>query len=179
MLVQLDTRQLSAEVAAAQAALAEAQADLHDLRDGAIPEQIAADQAQVAAARGSLQQAVGSVTPADVAAARATLDQARAKLATLQGAPNGDALASAKAALAEAQANLARQRSALSAAKEQANRAVERQRFASGPGHLCPGATRPAARDRRRPRPAHGRAADRLGQGELPECRRYRRARYA
>jgi RND family efflux transporter MFP subunit len=126
VLVQLDTRQLSAEVAAAQAALAQAQADLQGLRDGATPEQIAAAKAQVAAAQGALQQTAGSVTAADVAAARATLDQARAKLATLQGAPNGDALATAQAALAEAQANLDRQRSALSAAKEQANRAVER-----------------------------------------------------
>lgn len=125
VLVQLDIRRLVAAVTAAQAVLAQAQADLQGLKDGATPAEVAAAQAQVAAAQGTLLQTTGSVTAADLQAARATADQARALLATLQGAPNGDALTRAQADLAEAAANLDRQRSALSAAKEQANRAIE------------------------------------------------------
>src|SRR5581483_9447658 len=100
-LIKLDTRRLAAEVAAAEAGLAQAQADLQGLKDGATPEQIAAAKAQVAAARGALLQTTGSVTAADLQAARAGLDEARARLATLEGAPNRDALARAQAALGE------------------------------------------------------------------------------
>lgn len=125
VLVQLETRRLEAELAAAEAALAQAQADLQGLKDGATPEQIAAAQAQVAAAQGQLLQATGSVTAADLRAARAGVDEARARLATLQGRPNPDALTRAEAAVAGAQADFDRQRSALSAAKEQAVRNVE------------------------------------------------------
>ena len=124
-LVQLETRRLQAEVVAAQAGLAQAQADLQGLKDGATPEQIAAAKAQLAAAQGQLQQTAGSVTAADLRAARASVDEARARLAALQGRPNADALARAEAAATAAQASLDRQRSALSAAKEQASRTVE------------------------------------------------------
>lgn len=124
-LVQLDTRRLQAEFAAADAALAQAQADLQGLKDGATPEELAAAKAQVAAAQGLLRQTNGSVTPADVRAAQAAVDEARARMATLEGAPSSDALTRAQAALAEAQANLDQQRSALATAKEQANRAIE------------------------------------------------------
>ncbi|MEN9938588.1 MAG: hypothetical protein RLZZ387_5167 [Chloroflexota bacterium] len=123
-LVRLETRQLEAEFAQARAVLAEAQADLQGVRDGATPEQIAAAQAQVAVAQGSLLQTEGSVTDADLRAARATVDEARARLATLQGSPNQDALTSARSTLAEAQATLDRQRAALSAAKTDAERLV-------------------------------------------------------
>ncbi|MBK9711377.1 MAG: efflux RND transporter periplasmic adaptor subunit [Kouleothrix sp.] len=124
-LLRLDTRRLAAEVTAAEAVLAQAQADLQGLKDGATPEQVAAARAQVAAAQGALRQTEGGVTSADLRAARAQVDQAHAVLATLEGTPNGDALARSQASLAEARANLDRQRSALSAAKEQANRTVE------------------------------------------------------
>jgi RND family efflux transporter MFP subunit len=124
-LVKLDARRLAAEVAAAEAALKQAQADLQGLWNGATPEEIAAARAQVAAAQGSLRQTEGSVTAQDLAAARAEVDEARARLATLQGKPNADTLTRAQSALAEAQANLDRQRTTLSAAKEQANRTVE------------------------------------------------------
>jgi HlyD family secretion protein len=124
-LVRLDARRLAAEVTAAEAALAQANADLQALKDGATPEQIAAARAEVAAAQGSLRQTEGSVTAADLQAARAEIDEARARLATLQGNPNTDTLTRDRSALTEAQANLDRQRSALSAAKEQADRAVE------------------------------------------------------
>lgn len=124
-LVQLETRRLDAEVAASEAALAQAQADLQGLKDGATPDQIAAARAQLAAAQGALRQTTGSVTSADISAARASVDEARARLAAVTGSPNSDALTNAQTALAQAQANLERQRSTLSAAKEQANRAIE------------------------------------------------------
>lgn len=124
-LVRLETRQLDAEVASAAAALAQAQADLQGLLDGATEAEIAAARAQVDAARGALRQVQGSVTEADIRAAEQRVVEARARLATLEGAPNPDALTQAEAALAQAQANLDRQRSELSAAKEQARRAVE------------------------------------------------------
>ncbi len=124
-LVQLDAGQRTVEVAVAQATLAQAQADLQGLNDGATAEQVAAARAQVAAAQGALQQTQGSVTSSDIAAARAQLDEARARVATLTGKPNSDALARAEAAAVQAQATLDQQRSALSAAKEQARQNVE------------------------------------------------------
>jgi HlyD family secretion protein len=123
-LVKLETGRLDAQLAQAQAALAEAQADFRNLTDGATPEQIAAAEAQVAAARGALQQTQGSVTDADIRAARASVDEAHARLAALQGSPNNDTLTSARSAVAEAQAALDQQRSALAAAKLDAERRV-------------------------------------------------------
>jgi HlyD family secretion protein len=124
-LIQVDARQATAEVAAAQAALAQAEADLQGLNEGSTAQEIAAAEAQVAAAQGALQQTQGSVTSSDIAAARAQLDEARARLASLTGRPNADALARAQASATQAQAELDRQRSALSAAKEQSRQAVE------------------------------------------------------
>ena len=123
-LVRLEARQLEAELAQARAGLAEAQADLQGIRDGATAEQIAAAEAQVAVARGTLQQTQGSVTSADVRAAQAALEEARARMAALQGSPNPDDLTAARSSLAEAQADLARQAAALSAAKTDAERRV-------------------------------------------------------
>lgn len=126
-LVQLETRRLSAEVAAANAALAQAAATLRGLKDGATTEQIAAARAQVAAAQGTLTQTQGSVTAADIQAARATLDQARAHLAILEGGPKNEDLTRARTALTTAQAALEQQRAALSASKEQADKTVEQR----------------------------------------------------
>ena len=127
VLVRLDTRALQAQVAAAEATLAQAQADLQGLKDGATPEEIAAARAQVDSVQGALRQTAGSVTPADLTAARAEIDEARARLAALEGKPNTDALTRAQAALADARATLDRQRVELSALKEQANRAIEQR----------------------------------------------------
>lgn len=124
-LVQLEMRQLAAEVGAAQAALAQAEASLQGLKDGATPEQIAGAEAQVASAQGGLRQTQGSVTAADVRAARLQVEEARARLATLQGAPNPDAFARAQAAVTESQATLDRQRTSLSAAKVDAEKQIE------------------------------------------------------
>jgi len=123
-LIRLDNREAMAQVASARAALAQAEADLKQLQEGATPEEIAQARAQVEAARGALVQISGSVTEADIAAARARVDEARARLSALQGAPNTDQLTAARSALTEAQAALERQRSALSAAKLDAERQV-------------------------------------------------------
>ncbi len=124
-LVELEQRQKIVEVAAAQAALAEANADLQALNVGATSEQIAAARAQVAAAQGALLQIQGSVTSSDIVAARAQVDEARAQLTSLTGSPNRDSATRAQTALTQAQANLDRQRSSLSATKEQARQNVE------------------------------------------------------
>ncbi len=123
-LIRLDNREAMAQVASARAALAQAEADLKQLQEGATPEEIAQARAQVEAARAALVQTTGSVTEADIAAARARVDEARARLSALQGAPNNDQLTAARSALTEAQAALERQRSALSAAKLDAERQV-------------------------------------------------------
>ncbi|NJN16850.1 MAG: efflux RND transporter periplasmic adaptor subunit [Oscillochloris sp.] len=124
-LIQLDARQLNAELTAAQANLAVAEADLLAVREGATPEQIAEAEAQVAAAQGSLAQTESSVTGADIAAARAGVDEARVRLAELERGPKSDAVTRATTAVEEARAELERQRSALTAAKEQARIRVE------------------------------------------------------
>jgi HlyD family secretion protein len=123
-LVELDARQLTAELAAAQANLAVAQADLQALRDGATSEQIAEAQAQVQAAQSNLTQTQGSVTGADLQSARAQLEQARAALAKLEAGPQSDERARAQSALIDARAELDRQRSTLAAAKEDARAAI-------------------------------------------------------
>lgn len=124
-LIELDDRQLAASVAAAEANLQVAQADLLALREGATPEQIAEGQAQIRAAQSSLTQTQGSVTAADIEAARATLEEARARVAELEAGPKVDERGRSERALAEARAELDRQREALAAAKEQARRDIE------------------------------------------------------
>jgi HlyD family secretion protein len=126
-LLVLDTRQLATELAAAEAAVAVAEADLLAFQEGATAEQLAAAQAQVAAAQGSLAQTQAGVTAADVAAARAGLEEARAALAVLEAGPRSAERTRAQTALDQARANLERQRTTLSAAKLNADVAVEQR----------------------------------------------------
>jgi RND family efflux transporter MFP subunit len=124
-LITLDTRRLAADVAAAEAALAQAQADLQGITEGATPEEIAAARAQVEVAQGSLTQTRGSVTSADVRAAQAAIAEARARVAELEAGPGREVRTAAETTRTQAQANLDQQRAALSADKEQARRTVE------------------------------------------------------
>lgn len=124
-LIALDSRQLAAEVAAAQANLAAAQADLAGVSERATPAQIAAAQADVAAAQGSLTETQGRVTAADLQAARAAVEEARAKLAALEAGPKSDERTRAEADLAEARADLEFNRSLLASDKEAARVLVE------------------------------------------------------
>lgn len=127
VLLAIDNRQLAAEVAAAEAGLAVAEADLMAVREGATPEQIAEAQAQVRAASGVLAQTQGSVTQADIVAARAAVAEAQARVAKLEAGPKNDERVRAAGTLDEARAELERQRSALAAAKEQARVNVEQR----------------------------------------------------
>jgi RND family efflux transporter MFP subunit len=124
-LVQLDTRQLEAAVRAAEAGLAQAQADIAALREGATPEDLAAAEAQVAAAQGALTQTQGGVTRQDMAAAQAAVAEARERLAVLEAGPKSTSVQSAQAALSQAQATLQGQRDSLSAAKTSAQLTME------------------------------------------------------
>ncbi len=126
-LLRLDDRQLRADVAAAEAAVALAQADLQALRERATPEQQAEAAALVAAARANLGQIQASVTPADIAAAQAAVAEANARLQTLLAGPTTEQRVRAETALAQAQAELERQRELLSAAKSEALARVEAQ----------------------------------------------------
>jgi HlyD family secretion protein len=119
-LARLDARELSIQVAQAQAGLAQAQASYQKLLAGATPAEIAAAEAQLEGARGQLRQAEGSVSPADLRAAEAQLAQAQAQLARLTAGPKTSDLQVAEAQLAQAQAQLETQRDQLSAAKTNA-----------------------------------------------------------
>jgi RND family efflux transporter MFP subunit len=124
-LVRLETRQLEAEVTAAQAVLDQARADLQDLKDGATAEQIAAAEAQVAAAQGSLRETQGSVAAPDVRAAQLAVAEARARLALVTGNPDANEVEFLRAALAQAQINLETDRTTLANTKVEAERVIE------------------------------------------------------
>lgn len=124
-LIQLDDRQIRAAAAAAEANLAQAQADLQGLKDGATAEEIAAARAQVAAAQGTLRETQGRVTGEDTQAAQRAVEEARARLAKLEAGPKSEDVARAQAALDQARANLEQQRSTLASAKEAARTAIE------------------------------------------------------
>lgn len=126
-LLRLDDRQLRADVAAAEAAVALAQADVQALRERATPEQRAEAEALVAAAQAGLAQTQASVTPADVAAAQAAVEEARARLQKLLEGPASEQRVRAETALTQAKAELDRQRELLSAAKSDALARVEAQ----------------------------------------------------
>jgi HlyD family secretion protein len=87
VLARLDTGQLALQVEQAEAALAQAQAGLAQLRDQPTPEQVAeaeanleAAQAQVSAAAASRDQVQTGVTEADIAAARAQVASAETQV---------------------------------------------------------------------------------------------------
>ncbi len=126
-LIRLDERQIAAEAAAAEAALAQAQADLTRLQEGATPEEIAAAQAGVVAAQGSLLETQGQVTSTDIQAAQGAVEAAQERLTLLMAGPDNEDVTRARATLDQARANLERQRTMLSADKEAARLAIETQ----------------------------------------------------
>jgi HlyD family secretion protein len=124
-LVRLDTRDLQLEIDQARAALAQTRAEYDKLLAGAPPAEIAEAQAQLAEAQAQLAQVKGHVTPQDLAAAQAQRDQARTRLADLQAGARPAEIDQARSTLAETKSDLDKQRSELSAAKEQARRLME------------------------------------------------------
>jgi Multidrug resistance efflux pump len=130
-LLRLDDRQLRADVAAAEAAVALARADLQALRERATPEQRAEAEALVAAAQAGLAQTQASVTPSDIAAAQAAVVEARERLQKLLNGATSEQRTRAEAALVQAQAELDRQRELLSAAKAEAQPVLKRRQTRS------------------------------------------------
>ncbi len=131
-LARLDTRDLDLRVSQAEAALAQAQADLDKLLEGATAEEIAEAEAQIAQAQGQLREVQGSVTAQDIQSAqagvqeaRARLNEARARLTRLQAGPETTQVESARARVDQARAALQDTRNRLSAAKVNAELQIE------------------------------------------------------
>jgi HlyD family secretion protein len=124
-LARLDSRELALNVAQAEAQLAQAQANYDDLVAGATPEEIAQAEAQLTQAQAQLRQVGGSVTAQDVTAAQAQLNEARVALAELENGPDVTDVQSVQAKLDQAQVGLQSRRDELSAAKTNAELALQ------------------------------------------------------
>jgi len=131
-LARLDTRDLDLRVSQAEAALAQAQADLDKVLEGATAEEIAEAEAQIAQAQGQLREVQGSVTSQDIQSAqagvqeaRARLNEARARLTRLQAGPETTQVESARARVDQARASLQDTRNRLSATKVNAELQIE------------------------------------------------------
>lgn len=124
-LARLDTRQLELQVEQARTNLVRAEAIFNQAAAGADPEAVAIAEAGVAQAQASLAQTRAGVTGADLAAAEAQLAEARAFLASVLDGPKGTEVTQAQAAIDQAQSTLQQQRDALSAAKTNAQLALE------------------------------------------------------
>ncbi|HUS15311.1 MAG TPA: efflux RND transporter periplasmic adaptor subunit, partial [Chloroflexia bacterium] len=94
------------DVAAAQAAVDQAQAALNKLQNGAGPADLAAAQAGVDQAQAQLNKLQAGPTEQDIAAAQAVVDQAQARLRKLQAGPTAQDLAAAQASVDRAKAAL-------------------------------------------------------------------------
>lgn len=100
-----------ADVAAAEAELRKAEADLADLLRLPLPppppETLAAARQAVVAARAKLDRVLAPADPSDVTAARLDLQKAQAELRRLRAGPTAASLAAARQAVAAARAKLA------------------------------------------------------------------------
>ncbi|MBP1464494.1 biotin/lipoyl-binding protein [Candidatus Chloroploca sp. M-50] len=124
-LARLDTRELELRVARARVNLERAQAHYKQVASGAAPEAIAAAEASIAQAAAQRSQVVTSVSPQDLAAAQAQLAEARAALAALLDGPQTSELDQTQAAVDQARTALDQQQTALSAARTNAELALE------------------------------------------------------
>lgn len=124
-LLRVSRARAEAAVAQAEADLAWAKATYESLREAATPEEVGAAEAQLAQARAQLRQTAGGVTQSDIAAAEAQLAQAQAAQAQLQQGPSEANLEQAEAHLAQAQAAAQAQRDSLSATKVLAQSKLE------------------------------------------------------
>jgi HlyD family secretion protein len=125
VLARLDDTDSTLKLQQAEAELKSAQTDLEALLVGASEAEIAEARARVAQAQQQYSQTASSVSNADIAAARADLEAARVKLAELQSGPESDELATKNEAVVRAQTTLDKDRTDLSAKKEQARLDVE------------------------------------------------------
>ena len=124
-LARLDTRQLELRVTEARTSLERAKARYNQAAAGAAPETVAVAEAGVAQAQARLAEARAGVTGADLKAAEAQLTEAQAALAAVLAGPKATEVTQSQAALEQAQASLQQQRDALSAAKTNAQLAME------------------------------------------------------
>lgn len=125
ILARIDDTDLRLQLETAQADLKRAQVDYQKLLDGATPEEVAEAEAQIASAQGGLEQTLGSVTNADIAAAQARLEEAQTTLTQLEAGPKSETLRTAESQAQEAENQLRSQRDSLSAAKTNAELALE------------------------------------------------------
>jgi HlyD family secretion protein len=125
-LATLDTRDLQNQVAAAQAAVQSAQANLDQLQHGgSTPQDLANAQAAVQAAQAAAHKTrTGNVTAADIQSAQAAVQSAQAKLDALKN-PSPAALSAAQSTLTQAQTNLQTTTDGDSAAKNNAYQAMQ------------------------------------------------------
>lgn len=125
-LTTLDTRDLQNQVAAAQAAVQAAQANLDQLQHGgATPQDLANAQAALAGAQAAAQKTrTGNVTAADIQSAQAAVQSAQAKLDALLH-PSPAVLSTTQANLIQAQTNLQNTRDSDSAAKTNGYQAMQ------------------------------------------------------
>ncbi|MEM8533596.1 MAG: efflux RND transporter periplasmic adaptor subunit [Chloroflexota bacterium] len=125
VLARIDDTDLQLQLENAKAELNRAQADYQKLLDGATPEEIAEAETQVASAQAGLDVTLGSVTNADIAAAQARLEEAQTTLAQLESGPKSETLRASESQVQEAESQLQSQRDSLSAAKTNAELALE------------------------------------------------------
>ncbi|GAB4120056.1 MAG: efflux RND transporter periplasmic adaptor subunit [Roseiflexaceae bacterium] len=136
-LAQIDTALLEAQHEQAQAAVALAEANLALLQAGARSEEIAAAEAALAQAQASRDGALAAVENAatlvadpqdlqiQIAQAQASRDAAQAALRKLKAGSRPEDIATAEAAAAQAEINLQATREKLSATKTQAEAAMQ------------------------------------------------------
>lgn len=126
-LAQIDDQDLHLQVQQAEADLATAQARLQQAQEGkATSQDIAEHKATLLAAQAALTKArTANVTPADIREAEASVRAAQAQLDTLKN-PSPDKLSSAQGTVAQAQFELKSVRDTLSAAKTNAELALQR-----------------------------------------------------
>lgn len=136
VLAQLDTALMEAQLEQARASVAVAEANLALLRAGATNEEVTLAEAQVAQAQAARDGAVQALenarqiaaNPQDlniqIAQAQASRDAAQRQLQKLRAGSRPEDITAAEAAFAQAQANLQAMRDRLSAAKTQAEAAV-------------------------------------------------------
>ncbi|ACL25596.1 HlyD family efflux transporter periplasmic adaptor subunit [Chloroflexus aggregans] len=160
-LAQLDDRAQRLAVQQAEANLARAQARYAQLLAGAAPETRAAAEAAVQVAAAQATQVALSVAAPDEKAALAQLAEAKAARAELLAGADPEVVAQAQAARDQAAANLAAQRSALAAAKVNAQLAVEQ----------AANVLRDRQADYSRIHWENEELKQRLGEDELPQAR--------
>jgi HlyD family secretion protein len=126
-LARIDPAPLQDKVAAAQAGLAGAQAQLAQLQECPTEAEMAGAQLAVAQAQGNLDDLQAGATAAQVAAAQADVAAAQKDLAALQARPDPDGLVQARAELDRTRAALQQAQAAYDRVRSRADVAMTQQ----------------------------------------------------